>query len=469
VIDLAVIGGGVAGLVAARRGQQLGRRVVVLDKADGHGPGGNSRLSGGRVHAAYMDPHRPPGDLYDAIMAKTDGVARPDVAEAWARNAGRAIDFLVAEGARFARGEPEYLWHQLQPGRPADREGAFALDEWRGRGPDLLLRRMRASVERAGGSFVSGARARELLTAGGRVAGVRYERAGMVESLAADATLMADGGFQANAELVHRYITAHYRLRGGGEDTGDCLQMGLTRGAQPYAMDAFYGHTVVRDDGDPRINPFPMPVLLIDSAVVVDGHGRRIADESLGPEDHSVIDDAIATDIAKCDTPGACWLIFDERLWQTVGRETRPGAAFPLNPILLEEGGHLTTAPTAEALAAEIGVPAVELTSTLDAYNAFCRGGPGLDPHRSRPGKPIETGPFHALPLVVGIMFAMGGLLVDGQARVLGGDERPLPGLYAAGGTMAGLQGGPRNGYTGGWTEAMTFGLLAAESIRGAT
>ena len=35
--------------------------------------------------------------------------------------------------------------------------------------------------------------------------------------------------------------------------------------------------------------------------------------------------------------------------------------------------------------------------------------------------------------------------------------------LYAAGGTMGGLQGGPRIGVAGGWSEATTFGLLAAE------
>jgi fumarate reductase flavoprotein subunit len=43
-------------------------------------------------------------------------------------------------------------------------------------------------------------------------------------------------------------------------------------------------------------------------------------------------------------------------------------------------------------------------------------------------------------------------------------DGTPIKGLYAAGGAMGGLQGGPQSkGYTGGWSEATTFGLLAAE------
>jgi fumarate reductase flavoprotein subunit len=46
----------------------------------------------------------------------------------------------------------------------------------------------------------------------------------------------------------------------------------------------------------------------------------------------------------------------------------------------------------------------------------------------------------------------------------LDADERPIPGLLAAGGTMGGLNGGPRSGYAGGWSEAASFGLLAAET-----
>jgi succinate dehydrogenase/fumarate reductase flavoprotein subunit len=55
----------------------------------------------------------------------------------------------------------------------------------------------------------------------------------------------------------------------------------------------------------------------------------------------------------------------------------------------------------------------------------------------------------------------MGGLLVNGNAQVLDVSDHPIPWLYAAGQTMGGLQGGPRNGYTGGWSELSTCGMLA--------
>jgi fumarate reductase flavoprotein subunit len=58
----------------------------------------------------------------------------------------------------------------------------------------------------------------------------------------------------------------------------------------------------------------------------------------------------------------------------------------------------------------------------------------------------------------------MGGIVVDGDGRVLDQFDRPIPGLYAAGSTIGGLNGGPHAGYVGGLINA-TVGLLAAENI----
>src|SRR5437868_14467329 len=101
--DLVIVGAGVAGWTAARRAQHLGLRVMVIEKAP-EAPGwSNGRLSGGVFHAAYRDPHRPPAELAEALIAAGSGAVDHDVAWAWARNCGRALDFLTAEGARFER------------------------------------------------------------------------------------------------------------------------------------------------------------------------------------------------------------------------------------------------------------------------------------------------------------------------------------------------------------------------------
>jgi tricarballylate dehydrogenase len=46
---------------------------------------------------------------------------------------------------------------------------------------------------------------------------------------------------------------------------------------------------------------------------------------------------------------------------------------------------------------------------------------------------PLTEPPFHAYPIISANVFTFGGLKVDTEARVLNGDGRPIPGLYAAG------------------------------------
>ena len=79
---------------------------------------------------------------------------------------------------------------------------------------------------------------------------------------------------------------------------------------------------------------------------------------------------------------------------------------------------------------------------------------------------PIKTPPFYAMPICAAITNTMGGIVVDGDARVLDKNDKPIPGLYAAGSTVGGLDGGPHAGYVGGLIKA-TIGLRAAETIAG--
>ena len=75
---------------------------------------------------------------------------------------------------------------------------------------------------------------------------------------------------------------------------------------------------------------------------------------------------------------------------------------------------------------------------------------------------PIETAPFYALRLYPGDIGAARGLATDDTARVLGADDRPVPGLYAVGNDMQSMMGGayPGPGITIG--PGMVFAYLAA-------
>jgi len=57
----------------------------------------------------------------------------------------------------------------------------------------------------------------------------------------------------------------------------------------------------------------------------------------------------------------------------------------------------------------------------------------------------------------------MGGVAIDGHGRALREDQTVVDGLYAAGTTTGGLEGGPSIGYVGGLSKSTVTGLRAAE------
>ncbi len=54
---------------------------------------------------------------------------------------------------------------------------------------------------------------------------------------------------------------------------------------------------------------------------------------------------------------------------------------------------------------------------------------------------PIDTPPYRAAAFGISDLGTKGGLRTDIDARVLDADDRPIPGLYAAGNTMAAVSG----------------------------
>jgi predicted oxidoreductase len=132
------------------------------------------------------------------------------------------------------------------------------------------------------------------------------------------------------------------------------------------------------------------------------------------------------------------------------------------------------TADTLEELAEAIGVPADELEATVSRFNTlvaagadtdFGRGDEPYDRAFSRgkpPLTPIETPPFHAAAFGLSDLGTKGGLRTDTRARVLDAHGHPIPGLYAAGNTMAAVSG---TTYPGGGNPigaSMLFSHLAA-------
>ncbi len=456
--DIVIVGGGMAGLIAAARATELGLSAAVLEKGEGERYPCNARMSGGVFHIAFNDIKSPPATLRAAIDRATGGSADPGQTQAVADKAGALVDWLGKQGARFIRTKVAWQNYILAPPRPL-RAGI----DWIGRGPDVLLRQLVANIEKRGGKIHLGTRATSLVMKAGRCTGVTAETSGQSLTISARAVVLADGGFQSNSDMLREHITpapAKLKQRGGVTGAGDGLRMARDAGAAATALDRFYGHLLCRDAmHSDAVWPYPELDGIATASIVVNTQGARFLDEGRGGV-------WIANTIAKQADPLCATVIFDSKIWEGPGRSAR----IPANPCLESAGGTIHRAPTLTALAEKAGVPAAALEAAVAAHNAcvhsktFTASSPARTPEKFTPWA-IEAAPFFAIPICAGITYTMGGIRIDGDARVLRDDGSIIGGLYAAGTTTGGLEGGESAAYLGGLTKAGVQGLCAAEHI----
>lgn len=453
-----VIGSGLAGLTAACRAQELGARVLIVEKSSEPPGWNNSRISTGVFHIALTPLDTPAQELLQRMLDVTAGATRIELARALVQHAPRTLQWLIERGARFTRQESDQNW-VAAPIRPSQ-QGLH----WQGYGMDFNLNALYESFIAASGQYYSNTRAIRLKENDGRVIGAEVTTPGKSETMIrAQAVLLADGGFQGNPDMVRCYISPspeRLRLRATDTGAGDGIRLALALGAQCINMQYFYGHCLHRDSvHNDDLWPYPVLDSFVTAGIVIDNGGQRIVDEGSGGV-------CVSNVLARRQDPQDTWVIFDKAIWTGPGIQ---GKAAP-NLGLRKAGASIWQANTLVALAKMIGADPSRLETTVTEYNsAVTMKQSHLLPVPRTSSLyspwPIIQPPFYALPLVPGITHTMGGLLISPKGKVLDHKNHPIPGLFAAGATAGGLGGGPRAGYVGGLVPAAVFGLLAGETI----
>jgi fumarate reductase flavoprotein subunit len=457
VHDLVVVGGGIAGMVAAVRSAQAGLRVLVLEKGDDEHYLCNSRYTAGLFHVCSRAVTLPPDELDSIIATATSGTARPDLQRAVADHCLRVIRWLQDEGVRFVRAGA----HEARQWGLAPVNLPQAGLNWQGRAGDVMLSKLEASLKSRGGAVQRGARAQSLLMNEGRCCGVVAQVEGREIEFAAHAVVVADGGFQANADLLRRFVTATpsaLMQRCAPTGTGDGLRMCEAVGADIVESSSFYGHLMGQDAiRNAKLWPYPWFDEIAVVSVLVGPDGRRFADEGLGGT-------WMANQIAQLPDPLSSVLVFGEAIWQAQGR----AAVVAPHELFEKHGGTLIRATTVTDLAGKLGMPAAALEATVAAHNALVEGVPLPDGSIARTvakHQPARIGqPLIAVRLTAGVTYTMGGIAIDGSSRVLDRAGQPIPGLLAAGAATGGLEGGGAAGYVGGLVKSSVTGFCAAEA-----
>ena len=316
--------------------------------------------------------------------------------------------------------------------------GGLTVEAWGG-GPGLVDG-LTAIAERMGVTLRYGARAQALELAGGRVNGVRVQG----ETVAAAAVVLACGGFEANAAWRTRYLGAGWELakvRGTRFNTGDGIRMALNVGAASRGH--WSGcHAVAWDQHAPDFgdlsvgdnfqkHSYPLGVML-------NAEGRRFVDEGADFRNYTYA--KYGREVLR-QTGQFAWQVFDAKV----------------APLLRDEYRiKQVTKVTADSLPALVGklegVDAERALETLAEFNAAVqtatpfdptgldgRAALGISPPKSNWANALDTPPFIAYGVTCGITFTFGGLHVDAEARVIGEDGVPVPGLFGAGELVGGL------------------------------
>src|ERR1700704_2004244 len=160
--DVIVIGAGIAGLVAANRAAQLGKRVIVLEKSKEERYLCNSRYTYGTFHINYTDVAADEDVLFSKIEACSARLGQKKLARAIAKEGRGLVQWLKSEGIDLV----DLGGFQTNVLAPPWREG-FGLN-WRGYAGDVALARLEENLRQRQGRILRGTPARALkLAAGG--------------------------------------------------------------------------------------------------------------------------------------------------------------------------------------------------------------------------------------------------------------------------------------------------------------
>ena len=300
------------------------------------------------------------------------------------------------------------------------------------------------------------------------------------------AVVLACGGFPHDVERISQ---AYPHVARGGEhfslspsgNTGDGVKMAEQAGGSceiRFPSAAAWMPVSKVPTGDGQFGLFPHLVDRYKPGVIaVNRRGKRFTNESNSYHDTGAA--MIADSEAEVET--AAWLICDHVTIRKYGLGYAKPAPVPIGIYL--RSGYLQAAPTLQKLAQAAGIDPDALAQTVSDYNKgavigedreFGRGSTAFnrflgDPE-SKPNPnvaPIGKGPYYALKLMMGDLGTFDGLTTDIVGRVLGGDAKPIPGLYAVGNDRASIMGGnyPGAGITLGPT--MTFGYITGRHLAG--
>lgn len=449
--DIVVVGGGAAGLSAGLKALQNGHSVILLEKTGM--TGGASAMAGAGTMATgskwqkedgYEDS---PAKLVEDMMANGHQKNHRPTVELFANTIGEAFDWLVAEDGAAVPYQ--------RSGKPSRSYSGV------GRGAGVT----KALTERftaAGGTLLLNTPATELIAENGTVKGVKAEGEGKVYTIGAKAVILATGGYGANDELVPDEYKA-FVYAGHAAAEGDAIAMVKPFDADLISMELIntQPNSMILPSGLGQYTNPGVAKAYAAGGFMVNQDGVRFTNEVGNAWN-------IMQDMKKNDVQ---YLIMDQAAFDGFNAGMTASKIYSMENVEEWISDSYTgqpvmkTAATLEELAEKLNLSAEAVTASAKKFNEAAASGQADEFGRTIKAAQSEEGPYYALQLHIRYYASLGGLHINENMQVLNTAQQPVPGLYAAGEVVGGLEGDVYMGATlFGWAVASGYGAGNAAS-----
>ena len=449
--DVVVVGAGAAGLSAGLKAAQDGKNVIILEKMGVIG--GASAMAGSGTMATgstwqkedgYEDS---PEQLVEDMMENGHNKNDRATVELFANTIGEAFDWLVDENGAAVPYQ--------RSGKPTRSYSGV------GRGAGVC-QSLCDKFLAEGGTLLLNTPATALIINDGAVTGVMAEGEGKAYTINAKAVVLASGGYGANDELVpDEYKAFVYAGHAGAE--GDAIAMVEPLDADLINMDLIntQPNSMILPSGLGQYCNPGVSRAYAAGGFMVNQDGERFFNEQANAWDlmqamkandaqYLIMDQAAFDGFNAGMTGSKIYTMEDVETWLADDYEGQPV---------------MKTAATLEELADKLGIPADALSASAQAFNEAAASGSADEFGRTPAAAQSEEGPYYALEMHIRYYASLGGLHINDGMQVLNTQQEAIPGLYAAGEVVGGLEGDVYMGGTlFGWAIASGYeaGIAAA-------
>ena len=463
-VDVAVIGSGMAGLMAASRALSMGKKVVVLEKNGYLGGatilnGSNVVGTGSKVSAELFGETAKkdsPNRLVQDITRECRGTNYPMLSKLLANNIGKAVDFITEfANLTYQKAETQTVEHSVNRQIEMPSESSYE-----------LVTKVAEAFEKKGGQIILDARVEKL----------NKDKAGKLVSLTAEgkhqtinvnfkSLVLAAGGWGARDYQAHKTDIPYY---GPMTSTGDYLDFAKNMNLVTRNLDWYkvypHGLEVEPEPGIAKLTTYSTKEATDMGAIFVNTDGKRIVNES-APYTH--FRDAIAEQKGK-----VAYIVMDQRTWDRFYElmlkygftKEEVQSFFDLDgeksPVLVK--GDLKT------VAEKAGIDYQTLKETVDNYTEDVKA--DYDPEFGRDKKfmhEFEGDTYYVIEQKLLFCTTLGGYETTDQMQLLDNDMNPVSNFYAAGEIVGGANGhDPMPSMMNSWSYASGFvaGTTAADN-----